>query len=132
MKITCQDWRPLHRNTLRGFAIINIKELRLTIRDVACHEKNGQRWAQPPAKPQIKDGTLVTDTAGKLQYSPVLEFDSRAVRDAFSRAVVAAVLARDPAAFVAATPAVPASTGQAKAAGGAPFDDEVPWLPERR
>ena len=132
MKITCQDWRALQRNTLLGFATINIKELRLTIRDVAIHEKNGQRWAQPPAKPQIKNGALVTDAAGKLQYSPVLEFDSRAVRDAFSRAVVAAVLEREPAAFGAAAPAVPARPGQAKAAGGAPFDDEVPWSPERR
>ena len=35
--------------------------MRLTIRDVAIHEKDEARWAQLPAKPQVKDGALVKD-----------------------------------------------------------------------
>ena len=80
MTITCDDWRSLHRNTLLGFATIKIQELHLLIRDVAIHEKDGRRWAQPPARPQIKDGALVTDAAGKPQYFPIMEFDGRGVR----------------------------------------------------
>jgi hypothetical protein len=42
--------------------------MRLTIRDVAIHEKGEARWAQLPAKPQVKDGALVKDATGKIQY----------------------------------------------------------------
>jgi hypothetical protein len=100
LTVTCESFHPLARNTLRGFAEISIAEMRLTIRDVAIHQKGASRWAQLPAKPQIKDGALVKDPgSGKIQYTPVMEFDSRAVRDAFSIAVIAAVLERAPEAF---------------------------------
>ena len=52
-----------------------------------------------PAKPQIRNGTLVTGDDGKVQYSPVMSFESRAVADAFSAAVVKAVLEHTPRAF---------------------------------
>jgi hypothetical protein len=97
--ISCRAFHPLHRNTLRGFAEIHIEELRLTIRDVALHEKGTARWAQLPAKPQIRDGELVRDEADKIQYVHLMDFDSRAVRDAFSAAVIRAVLEFAPAAF---------------------------------
>jgi hypothetical protein len=99
LTVTCEGFHPLVRNTLRGFAEISIAELRLTIRDVAIHQKGEARWAQLPAKPQVKDGALVKDATGKVQYVNVMEFDSRAVRDAFSRVVIDAVLNRAPEAF---------------------------------
>jgi hypothetical protein len=97
--VTCGSFHPLIRNTLRGFAEITIAEMRLTIRDVAIHQKGDARWAQLPAKPQIKDGALVKDATGKVQYIHIMDFDSREVRDAFSRAVVQAVLERQSEAF---------------------------------
>jgi hypothetical protein len=97
--VTCGSFHPLVRNTLRGFAEITIVELRLTIRDIAIHAKGDARWAQLPAKPQVKDGALVKDATGKVQYVHIMDFDSRAVRDAFSRAVIDAVLKFAPAAF---------------------------------
>jgi hypothetical protein len=99
LTVVCESFHPLVRNTLRGFAEISIAEMRLKIRDVAIHEKGVSRWAQLPAKPQIKDGSLVKDVTGKVQYVHILDFDSREVRDAFSRAVVQAVLERQPEAF---------------------------------
>ena len=63
------------------------------------HEKGEARWAQLPAKPQLKDGAQVKDATGKAQYINIMEFDGREVRDAFSRAVVQAVLERAPEAF---------------------------------
>jgi hypothetical protein len=95
MKIICKRFQPLQRNTLLGFAEILIVDLGMTMRDVAVHTKNGATWAQPPAKPQIRDGIAVKDSAGKLQYSPVIEFASREARDKFSAAVIVAVLACD-------------------------------------
>jgi hypothetical protein len=98
--VSCESFHPLVRNTLLGFAEISIAEMRLKIRDVAIHQKGEARWAALPAKPQIKDGALLKDPAtGKIQYTPVMEFDSRAVRDAFSRVVIDAVLERAPDAF---------------------------------
>jgi hypothetical protein len=97
--ITCTDFKPLHRNTLRGFAQISIVELRLRIRDVAIHEKGESRWAQLPAKAQLKDGNLVKNDVGKVQYFPILEFESRAVADAFSARVINALLQFSPQAF---------------------------------
>jgi hypothetical protein len=97
--VTCRSFHPLHRNTLRGFCEIRIDELRLIIRDVALHENGTARWAQLPAKPQIRDGELIKDEANKIQYVHLMEFDSREVRDAFSAAVIRAVLEFAPAAF---------------------------------
>jgi hypothetical protein len=101
LSIECEDFRPLARNTLRGFATIKIKEARLKIRDVAVHHKNSSTWAALPAKPQIKNGAVVTNADGKAQYVNILEFDDRKVSDAFSRAVVDAVLKFNPRALEA-------------------------------
>jgi hypothetical protein len=96
MSIECEDFKPFAKNTLRGFATIKIKEIQLRIKDVAVHHKNSSTWAQLPAKPQIKDGKIVTSAEGKAQYVNILEFESRGVSDAFSRAVVNAVLKLNP------------------------------------
>ena len=64
--LVATDWRPLVRNTLRGFARIEIWELRMAIHDVAIHEKDGRRWAALPARPQLKEGKAITDDAGKI------------------------------------------------------------------
>jgi hypothetical protein len=93
MKIVCKKFNPPERNTLRGFAEINIADLGMTMRDVAIHTKNGSTWASPPSKPQIKDGVAVKDDAGKIQYTPIIEFGSREARDNFSAAVIEAVRA---------------------------------------
>jgi hypothetical protein len=99
LTIECLDWRPLHRRTLQGFATIRVTEMQLSIKDVALHAKDTSRWAALPAKPILRDDAVVRDEVGKAQYIPVLEFDSRAVRDAFSSAVIKAVLERFPHAF---------------------------------
>ena len=104
--IVCTDFRPYRRNTLRGFATIRIAELKLTVHDVAIHQKAASRWAQPPAKPQIgKDGTAVKDHTGKIQYVTILELDDRETRDAFSHECIGAVLTVAPHALAEETAA---------------------------
>jgi hypothetical protein len=91
----------LHRlPAARRFATVAIDDLKLVIRDVAIHQKDGARWASLPARPQVRDGELVKDPdTGKIAYVAVLEFTDLAVRDAFSMAVIRAVLEREPTAF---------------------------------
>ena len=97
--LRCEGFRPFRRNTLLGFAEVIIPDIHLRIKDIAVHQKGDARWAALPAKPQVKDGVVIKDADGKAQYVAILEFTSRTVRDAFSAAVLDAVLARDPHAF---------------------------------
>jgi hypothetical protein len=101
MKATCTKFTKLRRNSLMGFANVAIVDWGMTLRDVAIHSRDGSRWAAPAARPQIgKDGTVIKDaTTGKVAYVPIVEFTSRSARDAFSAAVIAAVLAHDPTAL---------------------------------
>jgi hypothetical protein len=102
MNITVTEFKPVNRNTLVGFAIIRVAQIRLTIRDVAVHEKNGESWAQLPARPQIDRDGVAIRKGDKVQYATLLEWDDAATRTAFSRAVVAALLERVPGAFTRA------------------------------
>jgi hypothetical protein len=99
--ITCTDFRPLRRNSLRGFAIVHIDELKLTIHDIAVHQHDhGARWVSLPAKPVVdRDGSPKRTGDGKIEYVKLFSFDNRAVADAFSSAVIAALLERDAKAF---------------------------------
>jgi hypothetical protein len=99
LTITCLGFYPRHRNTLRGFCEIRINELRLVIRDIAVHEKGSARWVQLPSRPQIRDGELMHDEHGKIQYFHLMNFETRAVSDAFSAAVIRALLEFAPSAF---------------------------------
>jgi hypothetical protein len=90
--VICTAWRPLDRNTLKGFADLWLRTARLNIRGCAVHEKNGRRWVQLPAKPQLDaDRNLVRAEDGKVQYAKVMEFDSREVAGRFSEAAMKAI-----------------------------------------
>jgi hypothetical protein len=99
--ITCTGFTPYHRNTLRGFATIRLPELKLTIHDVAVHQHDsGARWVALPSKPLLdKNGIAKRGPAGKIEYAQLFEFEGRAIRDAFSAAVVRALLEFEPHAF---------------------------------
>jgi hypothetical protein len=85
------EWRPMVRNTLRGFASVELPS-GLTIADISVHVSHGKRWASLPARPQItSDGTVRRGDDGKIAYSPVLKWRSRELQDGFSAAVVRAV-----------------------------------------
>lgn len=95
MAVTLVQWKSLQRNTLRGFAVIEMGALRVS--DVAVHRKNDRAWAQLPAKPQIQsDGTVRRNHEGKAQYTPVIEWTNRDSSDRFSEAVIAAIEEQHP------------------------------------
>lgn len=91
LAVHCVDFRPLEKGSLLGFATIRIPALRLTVKDVAVHSSHGHRWASLPAKPHLDRERRQIVKDGKPQYVNILQFDSKAVSDAFSAAVIAAV-----------------------------------------
>jgi hypothetical protein len=101
LTVTCLDWKAMRKGSLAGFAQIRVAELSLIVDDVAVHETGARRWAQLPARPWVHDGALVLER-GKIQYSPTFRFERREVADAFSAAVIRAVLDRYPQAFESA------------------------------
>ena len=60
----------------------------MSLRDITIHSSHGKQRASLPAKPQVKDGQLVKDAAGKIQYVLVIDFADRQTRDAFGQAVI--------------------------------------------
>lgn len=91
LAVECVAWRPLERNTLRGFADLQIPALRLTIRDCPVHRQGERRWVSLPAKPHLDRSRELVRDDGKIRYVPVLEWDNRDVGDAFSRAALEAI-----------------------------------------
>ena len=90
--VICIAWKPFERNTLKGFADLWLRTARLKIHGCVVHEKNGRRWIQLPAKPQLdKDRNLVRGDDGKVQYAKVIDFDSREVADRFNEAALKAI-----------------------------------------
>ena len=98
MKFTIEvtSFKRLDKGALVGFCDIKIRELRIKVHEVAVYAKNGSRWASMPAKPWFKDGVAVRGDSGKIQYTPLFEFETKVVRDAFGAAVWRALLDFDP------------------------------------
>jgi hypothetical protein len=92
-KVICLDWRPYQRNTLLGFAQIEVAAWHLIINDVAVHEKDGARWAQLPAKPLLDKATgdIIHEVNGRPRYARVMWFKDRPTANRFSAAVIDAV-----------------------------------------
>jgi hypothetical protein len=90
-------WKPMPRNSLRGFADIKLPS-GLIIREAVVHNTNGRAWVNLPGKPMVdRDGQAVRDPAtGKLKYAALLEWSDRAVADRFSAAVIDAIEAQHP------------------------------------
>lgn len=95
MPLALLEWKPMNRNSLRGFATIRYGSLK--IRDVSVHNSSGKRWANMPSKPMMgADGNAQKDTNGKIKYVPILEWESRDASDRFSEEVLAAVERENP------------------------------------
>ena len=67
MSIEIADFKAYTKNTLRGFLTVRMTTVGLEIRDIALHERNGERWLQLPAKPFKKPD-------GKQGWSYILSF----------------------------------------------------------
>jgi hypothetical protein len=96
--VIIEEFRPLLKNTLIGFARVKMPS-GLVFHDVSIHRHGDSTWASPSAKPQIgRDGSHIRRD-GKTQYSPVVSFASKEVRDKFSDAILDALRSSHPEAF---------------------------------
>jgi hypothetical protein len=91
--IRASDWRPMPRNTLRGFVTLTLSPSGLTLRDCTLHQKEARQWIGLPGRPQVdRDGTPRKDLAtGKLLYVAVVEIPDKTARERFQAAALAAV-----------------------------------------
>jgi DNA-binding cell septation regulator SpoVG len=93
------DWRGLRKNSLRGFAKVELPS-GMVVADVTVLTGERGPWASPPSKPMIdRDGAVMKDAAGKIRYVPIIDFVSKDVRNKFSAAVIEAMRASHPEAF---------------------------------
>jgi hypothetical protein len=87
------SWKPVRKGNLVGFATVMLP-IGLKIVDCPVLVSREKAWATLPSKPQIdKDGRLKINSNGRPAYSPVLEWQDRALGDRFAAALVALVRA---------------------------------------
>jgi hypothetical protein len=92
MSITATNWRPLKKNTLRGFLDLMLRPSGLVIRECSLHEyDDGRRWIGLPSRPQL-------DTEGRQRIDPttqkrlwVVEIKGTVERERFKAAALEAV-----------------------------------------
>jgi hypothetical protein len=91
--ITASDFKPMDRNTLRGFVTLRLDPSGLQLNDCSFHHKNGKEWIGLPGKAQIDhDGQLKKNPAsGKILYLPTVEIPNKAASDRFQKAALHAV-----------------------------------------
>ncbi len=90
------DWRPLEKNTLKGFASVQFTS-GVIFREIAVHVSGSRAWAAPPSRPWIKDNALVFDeTTGKAKWQMLVDFANHGVRASWSRQVISALAAAHP------------------------------------
>jgi len=87
------EWRSFHKNTLRGFATVQLGALKII--DVSVHVLNGKNWCGLPAKPMINaDGTVQRDERDRVRYAQIMEWTNKETAEKF-RAAVCDALERD-------------------------------------
>jgi hypothetical protein len=86
------SFRPLVKNSLRGFCTVELLPLGLKIIDCPVLVIHGRAWCALPAKLQVDStGRQKTDASGKPVYVAVLQWRNREISDGFSNAVISAI-----------------------------------------
>ena len=94
--ITIQEFTPVIRNSLRGFAKVALPS-GMILSDVSVHVSGETAWASPASKPVLdRNGMATRDSTGKIRYVPVVSFARRDIRDRFSTGVIEALRASHP------------------------------------
>jgi hypothetical protein len=89
-------WRPMRRNTLRGFASVTLPT-GLDIDDVAVHVSGSRSWASMPARPMLDaGGRALRDDSGKIRYAQPVRWSTHGLASTFGQKVVALVRAAHP------------------------------------
>jgi hypothetical protein len=81
------SWKPLVKNSLRGFATV---ELPIGLKIIDCPVLVGPNgaWATLPSRPVLDRDGKHSKPDGKPQYSTVVEWKSRDLSERFSQTIV--------------------------------------------
>jgi hypothetical protein len=84
--IRCIRFRPYEKNTLKGFADLELTRVGLVLHDCCWHEKNGKEWVAFPAR-------SYTDKDGATQWQCMIEFavGAKEAREQFQRQALEAI-----------------------------------------
>jgi hypothetical protein len=82
-EITIRDWKPLFKNTLRGFFSVVLPS-GLRINSLRLHQKGERRWIGLPALPYETD-------SGSTSWALIVEIPDRQTRKKFEGLVLAAL-----------------------------------------
>jgi hypothetical protein len=94
------EFKPLRRNTLVGFATVELKPFGARLQDCPINmTADGTAWASPPGRPRLDRDRNVVRENGKPLYDPTVLFACKADRDRFSSAIVELVRRQHPEAF---------------------------------
>lgn len=77
------NWKAYEKNTLRGFLSLTLPS-GLVIHNCTYHEKADARWIGLPARQYSKDD-------GTTSYTPLIEFNTKDIRQRFQAAALRAV-----------------------------------------
>jgi hypothetical protein len=95
--VIIEVFRPLLKNTLRGFADVILPTTRLCIRDIAIHQIGDRCWVNLPSRPMLNpDGSPMVNNRGKPLYFAFLRFTDESAHLQFERAVITAMRATHP------------------------------------
>lgn len=91
LPVTIEEWKPRRQNTLVGFAVVRLPS-GMRLHDVTVYMAGANAWALPAGKPQIdRHGTAICGGDGKIKYIPVVSFETKALSEKFSNAVIEAL-----------------------------------------
>lgn len=94
--VIIEDFRERRANTLRGFLTVRLPS-GLVLHDVTLHQGEDGCWVGMPSKPMLDaDGNVVRDERGRIRYVNLINFSTRARRNALSQQILAAVQAKYP------------------------------------
>ena len=98
-KMRLLEWNQIGKGSLVGRAKVILPN-GLEIADIGIFSKDGRVWCQLPAQ-QVRgaDGRPITDDRGKPRYVSSIKWSTRELRDGFSEALIALVLAEHPGAI---------------------------------
>lgn len=116
-KLKVWKWTPVRRGALAGFASVELSiGLRLFDLPVFSSGKSGP-WVGLPRRPQLdRERRQRIDINGNPEFELVAEWRDRATSEAFSRAVLAELLAKFPDALDQADPPKKTQTQQVRQA----------------
>jgi hypothetical protein len=84
MRVTARNFRPFAKNTVIGFADVELTDLGLKLFGWGVHRKDGEFWLSPP-------GRRYVDAQGQSQWGALAEFTDKDKRAAFQREAVTAL-----------------------------------------